>query len=182
MKLLFRVFGAVLAGSLLALLAGCVQAPMLARPTVADLWPAAQPQYYRAGVAVAAPAASASSAAVEAPRLIRGTDKVLGSASTPPLKQDGAPVDLRFEDTPVREAVHAILGDLLRQDYVVYPPVDGRVTIATAAQVTPDTAVFMLEAALSANGLAMVRDARGRWLLSYGDEPVACSTSARPKR
>lgn len=179
MKLLFRVFGAVLAGSLLALLAGCVQAPMLARPTVADLWPASQPQYYRAGVAVAAPAASASSAAVEAPRLIRGTDKVLGNASTPPLKQDGASVDLRFEDTPVREAVHAILGDLLKQDYVVYPPVDGRVTIATAAQVTPDTAVFMLEAALSANGLAMVRDARGVFHIGKAEALKAIAPAIR---
>lgn len=161
MKSLFRVCCSVLAGLAVALLAGCVQAPMLAQPSVADLWPAAQPQHFRAGVAVAAPDKAASGAAVEAPRLIRGTDKVLGSANTPPMKQDGAPIDLRFEDTPVREAVHAILGDLLKQDYVVYPPVDGRVTIATSAQVSPDTAVFMLEAALSANGLAMVRDARG---------------------
>jgi general secretion pathway protein D len=108
---------------------------------------------------VAAPDKAASSAAVESPRLIRGTDKVLGSASTPPMKLDGTPIDLRFEDTPVREAVHAILGDLLKQDYVVYPPVDGRVT--SRRRLSRPTAVFLLEAALQANGLAMARDARG---------------------
>lgn len=169
MKSFFRVCWPVLAGAALLLLAGCVQAPLLSRPTVADLWPAPQPQRFHAGVAVPAPAEAASSPILDAPRLIRGTDKVLGSANTPAMKLDGAPIDLRFEDTPVREAVHAILGDLLKQDYVLYPPVDGRVTIATATQVSPDTAVFLLEAALSANGMAMVRDARGVFHIGKAD-------------
>ena len=110
-----------------------------------------------------AAAASAASAAADAdgqPRLIKGNDRVYAAPTAPPALQ-GAPVDLRFEDTPVREVVHAILGDLLRLDYMVHPPVDGRVTLVTASQVTPDTAVFLLESALQANGLVMARDARG---------------------
>ena len=92
--------------------------------------------------------------------MIRGTDRVVSPATTVPALQ-GSPIDLRFEDTPVREVVHAILGDLLKLDYVIYPPIEGRVTVSTASQIAPDQAVFLLEAALQANGLAMARDARG---------------------
>ncbi len=110
--------------------------------------------------AQAAPASAASAAAEGEPRLLKGNDRVFAAPAAPPALQ-GAPVDLRFEDTPVREVVHAILGDLLKLDYMLHPPVEGRVTLATAAQVTPDTAVFLLESALQANGLLMARDARG---------------------
>ena len=66
----------------------------------------------------AAPAASAvaSAAADGEPRLLKGNDRVYATPPAPPALQ-GAPVDLRFEDTPVREVVHAILGDLLKLDY-----------------------------------------------------------------
>lgn len=94
------------------------------------------------------------------PVMIRGNDRVVAAPAAPPALQ-GPSIDFRFEDAPVREVVHAILGDLLKLDYMVHPPVDGRVTIATSSQVTPDTAVFLLETALQANGLALARDARG---------------------
>lgn len=103
---------------------------------------------------------SLESSASREVREIRGTDRVVGEPPPPP-PLEGAAVDLRFEDVPVREAVHAILGDLLKRDFVVHPPVDGRVTIVTAAQVSPDTAASLLEAALQANGLGMARDTRG---------------------
>lgn len=150
--------------ALAMMVVGCVQPPRSAAP-VAEPSPA--PIVVRAAraadspAAAPAPAAAGSGAvATEPVRLIRGSDQVL--ALPPPAKRlEGPPADLRFEDTPVREAVHAVLADLLKQDYVLYPPFDGRVTIATASQVQPDTAAFLLEAALQANGLAMVRDARG---------------------
>lgn len=102
------------------------------------------------------------------PSLIRGTDAVVSAPAAAPALQ-GPAVDLRFEDAPVREVVHAILGDLLKLDYMVHPPVDGRVTIATSSQVTPDTAVFLLETALQANGLALARDARGVYHVGKAD-------------
>lgn len=151
-------------------LAGCVQTPL---PPAGSPWPETRPPapiVVRAAAAASAVAsapalpASASGAVAEEPvataRIYKGSDQIVGAAPAPKPLQ-GTAVDLRFEDTPVREAVHALLGDLLKQDYVLYPPVDGRVTIATASQVPPDTAVFMLEAALQANGLVLVRDARG---------------------
>ena len=94
------------------------------------------------------------------PRLLLGNDRVIAAPVAAPALQ-GSPIDLRFEDTPVREVVHAILGDLLKLDYMLHPPVEGRVTIVTSSQVAPDTAVFLLESALQANGLLLARDARG---------------------
>ncbi len=53
------------------------------------------------------------------------------------------------------------MGDILKVDYVMHPPLQGTVTLATRAPIPPDQAVFLLESALQANGLALVRDARG---------------------
>ncbi|MCA0242441.1 MAG: type II secretion system secretin GspD [Proteobacteria bacterium] len=124
------------------------------------LLPLAVPAQPSAVPAPSAAASSASSTADGEPRLMKGNDRVYATPAAPPALQ-GAPLDLRFEDTPVREVVHAILGDLLKLDYMLHPPVDGRVTLVTSSQVTPDTAVFLLESALQANGLVMARDARG---------------------
>ena len=154
-------------------LAGCAQAPVALPPSVAGARVPAPPERFNASsaptVAASAPKpASPVGSGVEAPRLIRGTDVVVGAAQpSTPIK--GAPIDLRFEDSPVREVVHAILGDLLKLDYVLYPPVEGRVTLATASAVTPDLAVFLLEAALQANGLSMARDARGVYHVGKAD-------------
>ncbi len=127
---------------------------------LALLLPLAAPAQPAAAPAAAAPAASAADGSDGQPRLLRGNDRVYATPPAPPVLQ-GAPVDLRFEDTPVREVVHAILGDLLKLDYMLHPPVEGRVTLVTSSQATPDTAVFLLESALQANGLVMARDARG---------------------
>jgi general secretion pathway protein D len=127
---------------------------------LALLLPLAVPAQPAAAPAAAASAASAADGSDGQPRLLKGNDRVYATPTAPPALQ-GAPVDLRFEDTPVREVVHAILGDLLKLDYMVHPPVEGRVTLVTSSQVTPDSAVFLLESALQANGLVMARDARG---------------------
>lgn len=94
------------------------------------------------------------------PRIMRGTDKVLNVEKSDPIPK-GAPVSFRFEEAPVAEVVRTILGDMLKLDFVMHPPLQGTVTLTTRQPIEPDTAVFLLEAALQANGLAMVRDARG---------------------
>ncbi len=91
----------------------------------------------------------------------------------------GTPVDLRFEDTPVREVVHAILGDLLKLDYMLHPPTDGRITIVTASQASPDMALFLLESALQANGLLLARDARGVYHIGRPDALKAIAPTVR---
>lgn len=143
-------------------LVGCAQPPQtrsMARPATVGDAPSATTRASSDAPAAATQRNEAARDRLE-PREIRGSDRVLAEPG-PVRPLDGPPVDLRFEDVPVREAVHAILGDLLKRDFVVHPPADGRITIVTATQVSPDTAAALLEAALQANGLAMARDARG---------------------
>ena len=96
------------------------------------------------------------------PRVLRGTDKLLNIDKST-LIAGGAPVSFRFEEAPVAEVVRTVLGDILKIDYVMHPPLQGTVTLTTPKPIDPDKAVFLLEAALQANGLAMVRDARGTY-------------------
>lgn len=111
--------------------------------------------------------ADASSSSSE-PRIMRGNDRVIAPAKTaPPLT--GAPVSFNFEEAPIAEVVRTILGDLLKVDYVLYPPINGAVTLATRTPVTPDKALFLLESALAVNGLALVGDTRGTYHVGRAD-------------
>lgn len=102
------------------------------------------------------------------PRLIRGNDRVIAPAKVP-ATFDGPPVTFNFEEAPVAEVVRTILGDILKADYVLHPPLAGTITLATRAAVAPDQAAFLLESALQANGLALLRDARGSYHVGRPD-------------
>jgi general secretion pathway protein D len=100
--------------------------------------------------------------AASQPRLMRGTDQVLAPANTKGAVE-GAPTGLRFEDAPLGDVVGVILREIAKVDYVVHPPLNGSVTLSTQGDVSADQAMFLLEAALQANGLQMARDARGTY-------------------
>ncbi len=91
---------------------------------------------------------------------MRGTDQVIARPRLP-HKADGAASTFKFEEAPISEIVHVMLGEILKVDYVLHQPVTGNVTLATRKDVPADQAVFLLETALQANGIAMARDARG---------------------
>ena len=119
---------------------------------------------------IAAPvnAANAADPRTTEPRIIRGNDRVIAPArAVAPI--EGAPVTFTFEEAPVAEVVRTILGDILKTSYVLHPPLSGTVTLATRQPIAPDQAVFLLESALQANGLAMVRDARGSYHVGRPD-------------
>jgi general secretion pathway protein D len=102
------------------------------------------------------------------PRVLRGSDKVNAPVpDIPPLT--GAPIGFNFEEAPIAEVVRTILGDLLKVDYVLHPPINGSVTLATREPVSPDKAVFLLESALAVNGLTLVRDVRGTYHVGQAD-------------
>jgi general secretion pathway protein D len=96
------------------------------------------------------------------PRTIRGNDRVVAPAKPAP-RFEGAPIAFNFEEAPVADVVRTILGDLVKVDYVLHPPLSGTITLTTRAPVAPDHAMFLLESALQANGLALLRDARGSY-------------------
>ncbi|MBY0454918.1 MAG: type II secretion system secretin GspD [Burkholderiaceae bacterium] len=102
------------------------------------------------------------------PRILRGTDRVIAPAKAP-LGFDGPSVTFNFEEAPVPEVVRTILGDVLKVDYVLHPPLSGSVTLSTRMPVAPDQAAFLLESALQANGLALARDARGTYHVGRPD-------------
>lgn len=123
--------------------------------------------YAQTAAGTAAPISSAKSPAVtEAesfePRLIRGNDRVIG-APTPPAPIAGPTTNLRFENSPLADVVHVVLREIAKVDYVIHPPLSGSITLSTRAPISVDNAIFLLESALQANGLAMVRDARGTY-------------------
>jgi len=95
-------------------------------------------------------------------RFFKGSDVVLAPArplaGRVPAAQD---VSFKFEQAPVREVVHAVLGELLGFTYVLHQPIGGTVTLSTAAPVPADQALSVLESALQANGLLMVQDGGG---------------------
>lgn len=77
------------------------------------------------------------------------------------------------------EVVRTILGDVLKTDYVLHPPLSGTVTLSTRNPIPPDQAVFLLESALQANGLAMMRDARGSYHVGRPDTLKSIGGSVR---
>ena len=93
-------------------------------------------------------------------RIMRGNDRVIAPPRLP-SKFDGTASSFKFEEAPISEVVHVMLGEILKADYVLHQPVAGNVTLATRGDVPADQAVFLLETALQANGVVMARDARG---------------------
>lgn len=83
------------------------------------------------------------------------------AAPKPYKRESGQSVTLNLEDVPVAQLVRTVLGDILNVDYVLHPPIGGNVTLSTKKPVSPDQAINLMEIALQANGLAMVRDTRG---------------------
>ena len=159
-------------------LAGCQLAPIQAQQSAAvpgtnlvtdsaaSAAPAALPK-------VKSPETNSKGQATDAepvaePRIIRGNDRVVAAAK-PSQPIEGAPVSFSFEEAPVADVVRTILGDILKTDYVLHPPLSGTVTLSTRAPIPPDRAVFLLESALQANGLALMRDARGSYHVGRAD-------------
>ncbi len=98
--------------------------------------------------------------ATELPRIIRGNDQVLAPPRAT-VEIAGKPAGLKFEEAPLADVVSLVLREIAKVDYVIHPPINGTVTLATQGEVSPDHAVLLLEAALQANGLQMARDTRG---------------------
>ena len=128
---------------------------------------AAQTNTPAAPVAPASPAATApreggeSEPDAQGVRILRGNDRVIATPRLPPARTDGPASTFKFEEAPITEVVHVMLGEILKADYVLHQPVTGNVTLATRSDVSADQAVFLLETALQANGIVMARDARG---------------------
>lgn len=138
---------------LMARQGGAPNSPGSAAPAESD-----QPVVRSLGSPAAEPAVD--DLPVSKPVTVRGTDRVIAApAATPAV--EGSESAFKFEETPIAEVAHLILGQILKVDYVLHKPLTGTVTLSTKASVSADQAVALLEGALQANGLLMARDSRG---------------------
>ncbi|MBE9540555.1 MAG: type II secretion system secretin GspD [Proteobacteria bacterium] len=101
------------------------------------------------------------------PVLYRGNDK---QVKLPPAREAinfiGKDVSLNFENAPLSEVMHAIMGDILGLDYVVDQPVKGTVTLRTRTPVPRDQVFSILESLLKANKVLMIRGEDNRFLIT----------------
>lgn len=111
--------------------------------------------------------ASENSGVDHQPFLYRGNDEVVklpGSRET--VKLDGEAVTLNFEQAPITEVVHSVLGEILQLDYVIEHPLNGDITLRTRTPVPRDQLLAILESLLQSNGAVMVRDVNDRYFVS----------------
>lgn len=108
------------------------------------------------------PTASPQSETRDEPTLIRGTDRMYAPPKAEPaVQQGGAAVSLKFEQAPVTDVVHAVLGDILKVPYSINQPISGTITLHTHAPLARDKVFAVFEALLQANGLHVVKDSGG---------------------
>src|SRR6056297_3655143 len=70
-------------------------------------------------------------------------------------------ITLNFEGQGIQEIIHAVLGDILQENYVIAPGISGEVTFSTARPVARDKVLPILEMLLRWNGATLVwRDDR----------------------
>ena len=99
--------------------------------------------------------------------IFRGTDVgVKMPTARQPIKLYGDAVSLNFEEAPLSEVVHSVLGDILELDYIVEHPVQGAVTLRTRSPIPRDQLLPILESLLHNNGALMVRGPNDRLFIS----------------
>jgi general secretion pathway protein D len=148
--------------------AGCAEMGMYGgtEPAVS-----AAPTVQASAVASDAEADEGKDDAADEPRkptiLQRGNDQVVALPEPrAPFKVDGEAVSLNFEEAPLMEVVHSIVGEVLQLDYVVEHPINGMVTLRTRTPIPRDQLLAVLESLLQSNGAVMVRDPNDRLFIS----------------
>lgn len=116
-----------------------------------------------------------------AARMTPGTGRVINErvASAPPPSLDmPGEATFNFEGEPVHAVVKVILGDLLQQNYVIAPGVQGQVTLATPRPVNAAQALGLLEMVLGWNNARLVW-MDGRYNVLPTDQALAGNLSPR---
>ena len=103
----------------------------------------------------------------EEPTIMRGSDQ---SVALPEPREsvrlDGEAVMLNFEQAPLADIVHSILGETLGLDYVIEHPVKGQVTLRTRSPIPRGELLPILESLLRNNNVVMVRGPNDRYFIS----------------
>lgn len=81
----------------------------------------------------------------------------------------GEGYDLNFENAPVTTVAKVILGDILGAGYIIDPRVQGTVTLTSGRPVAKGEVLFVLESALRASNIALLREGSGYRLVPSPD-------------
>lgn len=113
----------------------------------------------------------------------RGNNRVINqtAASAAPPALRGATTGtatFNFEGESIQAVVKAILGDMLGQNYVIAPGVQGVVSLATPRPVSPAQALNLLEMVLGWNNARMVYSG-GRYNIVPADQALTGAVSPR---
>jgi general secretion pathway protein D len=101
------------------------------------------------------------------PTLYRGTDRQVNLPDPQdPVRFVGEDVSLNFEQAPLSEVVQAVMGDILKLDYIVDHPVQGKVTLRTRTPIPRDQLLGVLESLLKAHNALLIRGNDGRYLVT----------------
>ncbi|WP_246731835.1 type II secretion system secretin GspD [Methylocapsa sp. S129] len=79
---------------------------------------------------------------------------------------------LNFENSPVTTVAKVVLGDILGVGYVIDPRAQGTISLSSGRPLAKKDLLFVLESALRANNLALVRDAAGYRIAPSGETVV----------
>jgi general secretion pathway protein D len=86
---------------------------------------------------------------------------------------------LNFENAPVSQVAKTVLGDILGVGYVVDPRAQGSISLSSGRPVDKKDMLYVLESALSANNLVMVRNASGYRIAPANEGGVGAVDEAR---
>ena len=101
------------------------------------------------------------------PAVFIGTDEGAQlPPARPPIRLDGDAVMLNFEQAPLNEVIHTILGDTLGLDYVIENQVPGEITLRTRSPIPRDQLLPILESLLRNNNVLMIRGPNDRFFIS----------------
>ena len=169
----------LLGAVLVTVVAGCASVPVPTVQRSGHLPPASA----TAGTQVTPlPQDSAPEAAGPQAQIRRGTGQVINraAASAPPPNLGGTSgaATFNFEGESLQAVVKAILGDMLGQNYVIAPGVQGTVTLATPHPVSPAKALSLLEMVLGWNNARLVYS-DGRYNIVPADTALAGSVAPR---
>lgn len=168
----------ILVSVLTGLLAACASVPTPEVRRDADI------RNGNAGVAQTSPLNSVEEPETGPQAVIRrGNGQMInrGAAAAPPPSlagMSGGGASFNFEGESVHAVVKAILGDMLGQNYVIAPGVQGTVTLGTPKPVSPAQAMTLLEQVLAQNNARMVYS-DGRYNIMPADQALSGTLAPR---
>ncbi|KFN43183.1 hypothetical protein N789_11515 [Arenimonas oryziterrae DSM 21050 = YC6267] len=149
-------------------------------PANAESAPSSPPVIVNGHVVPTGPSSDSAPSEVR-PRIRAGNGQLINqrvAATPPPNLGSSGEATFNFEGESVHTVVKVILGDLLQQNYVIAPGVQGTVTLATPRPVDNAQALSLLEMVLGWNNARLVWS-DGRYNVLPSDQAVAGNLSPR---